>query len=38
MYRTGEEGVWRINTTRLHRLDGTNAQDLTRERSMAANK
>jgi hypothetical protein len=29
MYRTGEEGVWRINTTRLHRLDGTNVEDLT---------
>ena len=29
MYRTGEEGVWRINTTRLHRLDGTSVEDLT---------
>ena len=29
MYRTGEDGVWRINTTRLHRLDGTSVEDLT---------
>lgn len=29
MYRTGENGVWRINTTRLHRLDGTDVEDLT---------
>ncbi|MGH2551360.1 MAG: FAD-dependent oxidoreductase [Thermomicrobiales bacterium] len=30
MYRTLEPGVWRINTTRMQMLDGTNAQDLTR--------
>lgn len=29
MYKTLEPGVWRINTTRIHRLDGTNARDLT---------
>ncbi len=29
MYRTGEDGVWRINTTRLHKLDGTSVEDLT---------
>ncbi len=30
LYRTLEQGVWRINTTRLHHLDGTNVRDLTR--------
>jgi hypothetical protein len=30
LYRTLEPGVWRINTTRIHRLDGTSAEDLTR--------
>lgn len=30
LYRTLTPGVWRINTTRLHRLDGTSAADLTR--------
>lgn len=30
MYQTLEPGVWRINTTRVQRLDGTNASDLTR--------
>ncbi len=29
MYRTLEEGVWRINTTRIQRLDGTDSRDLT---------
>jgi hypothetical protein len=29
MYRTLEPGVWRINTTRILRKDGTNAADLT---------
>jgi len=29
LYKTLEPGVWRINTTRLHRLDGTDARDLT---------
>jgi glycine/D-amino acid oxidase-like deaminating enzyme len=29
LYRTLEPGVWRINTTRLHHLDGTNVRDLT---------
>jgi hypothetical protein len=29
MYETTEPGVWRINTTRLQRLDGTNVEDLT---------
>lgn len=29
VYRTPEKGVWRVNTTRLSGLDGTNAQDLT---------
>jgi FAD dependent oxidoreductase len=29
MYRTLRPGVWRINTTRIQRRDGTNAQDLT---------
>jgi hypothetical protein len=30
MYKTLEPGVWRINTTRMHKLDGTNVNDLTR--------
>ncbi len=30
MYRTLEEGVWRINTTRIQRLLGTDPRDLTR--------
>ncbi len=30
LYKTLEPGVWRINTTRLHHLDGTNVRDLTR--------
>ncbi len=30
LYRTLETGVWRINTTRIHRIDGTSAEDLTR--------
>jgi len=30
MYRTLEPGVWRINTTRVQRLYGTDARDLTR--------
>jgi ribulose 1,5-bisphosphate synthetase/thiazole synthase len=29
LYKTLEPGVWRINTTRLHRLDGTDVRDLT---------
>lgn len=29
LYRTLEPGVWRINTTRVQRLDGTSAADLT---------
>ena len=29
MYKTLRPGVWRINTTRLQRLDGTSAADLT---------
>jgi FAD dependent oxidoreductase len=29
MYRTLEAGVWRINTTRVQRLNGTDARDLT---------
>ncbi len=29
LYKTLEPGVWRINTSRMHRLDGTNARDLT---------
>jgi len=29
LYKTLEPGVWRINTTRLQKLDGTNARDLT---------
>ncbi|HET8631777.1 MAG TPA: FAD-dependent oxidoreductase [Thermomicrobiales bacterium] len=30
LYRTLEPGVWRINTTRIQRVDGTSAADLTR--------
>ncbi len=30
MYETPQKGVWRINTTRLQRLDGTRVEDLTR--------
>jgi hypothetical protein len=30
IYRTPERGVWRVNTTRLTGLDGTNPEDLTR--------
>ena len=30
LYRTLEDGVWRINTTRIHRIDGTSAEELTR--------
>lgn len=30
LYRTLDPGVWRINTTRIHRIDGTSAEDLTR--------
>lgn len=30
LYKTLEPGVWRINTTRIQRVDGTNAADLTR--------
>ncbi len=29
LYKTLEPGVWRINTTRLHRLDGADVRDLT---------
>lgn len=29
LYKTLDPGVWRINTTRMHRLDGTDADDLT---------
>jgi hypothetical protein len=29
LYKTLEPGVWRINTSRLHRLDGTDVRDLT---------
>ncbi len=29
LYKTLEPGVWRINTTRLHHLDGTDVRDLT---------
>lgn len=29
MYKTMQPGVWRINTTRIHRRDGTNVDDLT---------
>lgn len=30
LYRTLQKGVWRINTTRIQRLDGTDVRDLTR--------
>lgn len=30
MYKTLDPGVWRINTTRIQRVDGTNASDLTK--------
>jgi hypothetical protein len=30
IYLTPQPGIWRVNTTRLQRLDGTNARDLTR--------
>jgi hypothetical protein len=30
IYRTPQPGIWRVNTTRLHNLDGTNVQDLTK--------
>ena len=30
LYRTPQPGIWRINTTRLQRLDGTKVLDLTR--------
>lgn len=30
MYREPDPGVWRVNTTRLHDIDGTNPEDLTR--------
>lgn len=30
LYRTLDAGVWRINTTRIQRVDGTSATDLTR--------
>lgn len=29
LYKTLEPGVWRINTSRMHRLDGADARDLT---------
>jgi glycine/D-amino acid oxidase-like deaminating enzyme len=29
LYKTLEPGVWRVNTTRLHALDGTKVEDLT---------
>jgi hypothetical protein len=29
LYKTLESGVWRINTSRLHRLDGADVRDLT---------
>ena len=28
IYRTQQKGVWRVNTSRLQKLDGTNAHDL----------
>ena len=28
IYRTQQKGVWRVNTSRLQKLDGTNARDL----------
>ncbi len=30
VYRTPQPGIWRVNTTRVQRLDGTNVQDLTK--------
>jgi hypothetical protein len=30
IYHTGQKGVWRVNTSRIQGLDGTNAHDLTR--------
>lgn len=30
VYRTLEPGIWRVNTTRIQRVDGTNAADLTK--------
>lgn len=30
VYRTPHPGIWRVNTTRLHKLDGTDVRDLTR--------
>jgi hypothetical protein len=30
VYRTPQPGIWRVNTTRLQRLDGTNVRDLTK--------
>jgi len=30
LYRTPQKGVWRINTTRLQELDGTDVRDLTK--------
>lgn len=29
LYKTLDPGVWRINTSRMHRLDGTDVRDLT---------
>ncbi len=29
LYREPEAGVWRVNTTRIHGIDGTKAEDLT---------
>lgn len=29
LYKTLEPGVWRINTSRMHKLDGTDVRDLT---------
>ena len=30
VYRTPHPGIWRVNTTRLHHLDGTDVKDLTK--------
>ena len=30
IYRTPQPGIWRVNTTRLQRLDGTDVKDLTK--------
>jgi hypothetical protein len=30
IYRTPHPGIWRVNTTRLHHLDGTDVKDLTK--------